>query len=141
MLEELKRRGLTLLCANPDIVVQRGGKLVYCAGAIARAYEKMGGPVIYYGKPYRPIYDTTLAAARKAAKRDIARPLAIGDGLETDIKGANGAGLDSLFIADGIHGEDIGDFSRRASGGFVRQIRRLGAERRCVRLSGNAACR
>jgi len=111
MLEELKRRGLTLLCANPDIVVQRGGKLVYCAGAIARAYEKMGGPVIYYGKPHRPIYDTTLAAAAKAAKRDIARPLAIGDGLETDVKGANGAGLDSLFIADGIHGEDIREFS------------------------------
>ncbi|MGD0142416.1 MAG: TIGR01459 family HAD-type hydrolase [Rhizomicrobium sp.] len=114
MLEELKRRGLTLLCANPDIVVQRGGKLVYCAGAIARAYEKMGGPVVYYGKPYKPIYTTTLTAAREAAKRDIARPLAIGDGLETDIKGANVAGLDALFVADGIHGEDISKFSAEA---------------------------
>jgi HAD superfamily hydrolase (TIGR01459 family) len=106
MLEELKRRGLTLLCANPDIVVQRGGKLIYCAGAIARAYEKMGGPTVYYG-----IYDMTLAVARQAAKREIARPLTIGDGIETDIKGANGAGLDALFIADGIHGEDIREFS------------------------------
>jgi HAD superfamily hydrolase (TIGR01459 family) len=111
MLEELKRRGLTLLCANPDIVVQRGGKLIYCAGAIARAYEKMGGPTIYYGKPHPAIYDTTLAAARRSANRAVARPLAIGDGLETDIKGANGADLDSLFIADGIHGEDIREFS------------------------------
>ncbi|MGD0866776.1 MAG: TIGR01459 family HAD-type hydrolase [Rhizomicrobium sp.] len=114
MLDELKRRGLTLLCANPDIVVQRGGKLVYCAGALARDYEKMGGQVVYYGKPYRPIYDMTLAAARKAARRDIARPLAVGDGIETDVKGANGAGLDALFIADGIHGEDIREFSAEA---------------------------
>jgi HAD superfamily hydrolase (TIGR01459 family) len=103
----MKRRDLTLLCANPDIVVQRGGHLIYCAGAIARAYEKIGGAVIYYGKPHTPIYRTTLDTARKVAGRDLKRPLAVGDGIETDIAGANGAELDALFIADGIHGEQI----------------------------------
>jgi len=111
MLADLKARGLAMLCANPDIVVQRGGKLIYCAGAIARLFEKMGGEAVYYGKPYRPIYDLTLETLRTLSKRDINRPLAIGDGLETDIRGANGADLDALFIADGIHGEDVGDFS------------------------------
>lgn len=111
MLDDLKRRGLVMLCANPDIVVQRGGQLIYCAGAIVRAYEEMGGHAIYYGKPHKPIYDATLATLRKIANRDIKHPLAIGDGIETDIKGANGAGLDALFIADGIHGEDVQEFS------------------------------
>jgi HAD superfamily hydrolase (TIGR01459 family) len=109
LLDALRNRGLPMLCANPDFVVQRGGQLVYCAGAIAKAYEKIGGSVVYYGKPYAPIYKPVLEAARAAAHRDIVRPLAIGDGLETDIRGANNAGLDSLFIADGIHGEEIGD--------------------------------
>jgi len=108
-LQALYDRGLTMLCANPDIVVQRGGVLVYCAGAIARAYEDIGGDVVYYGKPHTAIYKPVLEAAQAAARREIVRPLAIGDGLETDIRGANNAGLDSLFIADGIHGEEIGD--------------------------------
>ena len=111
LLNKLRSRGLTMLCANPDFVVQRGGQLVYCAGAIAKAYEKIGGEVIYYGKPYTPIYKPVLDAARAAAGRDILRPLAIGDGLETDIRGANNAGLESLFIANGIHGEEIGDMT------------------------------
>jgi HAD superfamily hydrolase (TIGR01459 family) len=106
-LTDLKRRGLILLCANPDIVVQRGGRLIYCAGAIARLYEEIGGKVVYYGKPHAAIYEPTLAAARKAVARAIGRPLAVGDGLETDIGGANGVGIDALFIADGIHGEQI----------------------------------
>ncbi len=101
----LLERGLEMLCANPDIVVQRGGKLIFCAGAIAREYEKMGGRAVYYGKPHKPIYETTFEALRRLGPAK--RPLAIGDGLETDIRGANGAGLDALFIADGIHGEDV----------------------------------
>ncbi len=109
-LVDLKRRGLVMLCANPDIVVQRGGKLIYCAGAIARAYEAIGGEVVYYGKPHRPIYDTTLETARKTAGRAIARPLAIGDGVETDVRGANCADIDVLFIADGIHGDELAEF-------------------------------
>jgi HAD superfamily hydrolase (TIGR01459 family) len=102
-LAQMRARNLPMLCANPDWVVQRGGKLIWCAGALADAYEKMGGKVTYYGKPKPEIYDLVRASA-PAAKR----LLAIGDGLHTDIKGANAAGLDALFIADGIHGEDIG---------------------------------
>jgi HAD superfamily hydrolase (TIGR01459 family) len=108
-LRAFSARNLPLLCANPDIVVQRGGLLVYCAGAIARAYEAIGGRVVYFGKPYAAIYRTVLDAARHKAGRDIVRPLAIGDGLETDIKGARTVGIETLFIADGIHGEEIGD--------------------------------
>jgi HAD superfamily hydrolase (TIGR01459 family) len=110
-LAEMKARGLVMLCANPDLVVHRGDRLVYCAGALAAHYEKLGGPVIYYGKPHRPVYESALAAAALAAKAahrpQPKNPLAVGDGLLTDIKGANGAGLDVLFIADGVHGEDV----------------------------------
>ena len=102
----MKSRGLAMLCANPDLVVQRGGRLVYCAGALAEEYERIGGQVTYYGKPHLPIYDFVTTAARGAK-----RLLAIGDGLATDVKGANAAGFDALFIADGIHGEDIEPFT------------------------------
>lgn len=108
MLRGMRERSLPMLCANPDLVVQRGGKLVYCAGALAEAYEKIGGSVVYYGKPHRPIYDVVLTTLRECR-----RPLAIGDGLRTDIKGANGVGIDALFIADGIHGEDVAEFTGR----------------------------
>ena len=108
MLAELHKHGRTMLCANPDLVVQRGGKLVYCAGALAQAYEKLGGAVVYYGKPHLPIYDAVRVELKGAR-----RPLAIGDGLGTDILGANRAGIDALFIADGIHGEDVGEFTER----------------------------
>ena len=66
-LEAMRARGLMMLCANPDLVVHRGERLVYCAGALAQAYEELGGAVIYYGKPHRPIYDSALAAAGLAA--------------------------------------------------------------------------
>jgi HAD superfamily hydrolase (TIGR01459 family) len=104
LLAQMKARGLTMICANPDWVVQRGGKLIWCAGALANEYEKIGGTVVYYGKPMPEIYELVRAHAG-------GRMLAIGDGLHTDIKGANAAGLDALFIADGIHGEDIGDIT------------------------------
>jgi HAD superfamily hydrolase (TIGR01459 family) len=107
LLETFRLRGLTFLCANPDIVVQRGDKLVYCAGAIARLYEKMGGEVIYYGKPYEPVF---VAARRELHKHGAAaRPLMIGDGLETDIIGANRVSIDALFIVGGIHSALIDD--------------------------------
>lgn len=106
MLSDMKARSLTFLCANPDYQVQRGGKLVYCAGALAEAYEAIGGRVVYYGKPHLPIYDHVRAAAGGAR-----RFLAIGDGLRTDIRGANAAKMDSLFIADGVHGEDVREFT------------------------------
>lgn len=104
---ELIARKLTLLCVNPDIVVQRGEKLIPCAGALARLYEQMGGRTLYYGKPHLPIYAAALTRARDVGRA--VRPLVIGDGLETDIKGANTAGLDALFIMDGIHSAAIPD--------------------------------
>jgi HAD superfamily hydrolase (TIGR01459 family) len=106
-LARMKARGLLMLCANPDRVVQRGGKLIWCAGALADEYQKIGGEVIYYGKPMTAIYDFV-----RAAVPDARRLLAIGDGLHTDVKGANAAGIDALFIADGIHGEEIGAVTR-----------------------------
>ena len=105
-LAAMKARGLTMLCANPDLVVHRGTRLVYCAGALARDYEALGGQVIYYGKPHLPVYQAALAAAGNPK-----RPLAVGDGLLTDIKGANAAGLEVLFIADGVHGEEIAPYT------------------------------
>jgi HAD superfamily hydrolase (TIGR01450 family) len=107
-LERIAARGLPMLCANPDLVVHRGQRLYWCAGALARDYAALGGPVIYYGKPHGPVYDMARAEAAAFRKGVLAkRPLAIGDGMPTDIKGANAQGLDALFIADGIHGEEI----------------------------------
>ena len=114
-LAAMKARGLTMLCANPDLVVHRGSRLLYCAGSLAKAYEALGGAVIYYGKPHLPVYEAALKAAALAAqaadRQSPKRPLAVGDGLLTDIKGANAAGLPALFIADGVHGEDIAPYT------------------------------
>jgi HAD superfamily hydrolase (TIGR01459 family) len=103
LLAAMKARDLLMICANPDVVVQRGGKLVHCAGGVAQAYEAIGGKVVYYGKPHAPIY----AAALEAAGNPMS-PLVIGDGLETDIRGANIMGIDALFVAQGIHAEELG---------------------------------
>jgi HAD superfamily hydrolase (TIGR01459 family) len=110
-LKALAARGLILLCANPDLVVHRGDRLLYCAGSLAKAYEALGGQVIYYGKPHLPVYESALAALSAILGHAPSRPLAVGDGLLTDIKGANAANLEALFIADGVHGEDIEPYS------------------------------
>jgi HAD superfamily hydrolase (TIGR01459 family) len=110
-LAQLKERSLTMLCANPDIVVQRGGQLVYCAGALAREYEKIGGEVIYFGKPHPAIYDLTLETIRKTSGRTVTRVLAVGDGMATDLAGANAMGFDALFIAHGIHAAELGEMT------------------------------
>jgi HAD superfamily hydrolase (TIGR01459 family) len=104
-LRAMSSRGLTMICANPDIVIHRGDTLIYCAGALARRYEGLGGSVIYAGKPYAPIYDRALARAEqiRGAPVDKRRVLAIGDGMRTDILGASRAGLDVLFVTGGIH--------------------------------------
>ncbi len=102
-----KQKGLKLLCANPDIVVDRGETREWCAGAIAQDYTDMGGTSLYFGKPHPPIYD--LARRRLAALGvDIAddRILAIGDGITTDIQGAMGEGIDSLFITGGLAAQE-----------------------------------
>ncbi|WP_298568018.1 TIGR01459 family HAD-type hydrolase [uncultured Aliiroseovarius sp.] len=98
-----KQKGLKLLCANPDIVVDRGETREWCAGAIAQLYTEMGGESLYFGKPHPPIYD--LARRRMTAEGravDDSRILAIGDGILTDIKGAQGEDIDSLFITGGL---------------------------------------
>ena len=114
-LAQLRARNLFMLCANPDVLVERGDKLVYCAGALADAYAEMGGEVYYAGKPYRPLYDLALAeteharAARGLAGRPpLKRVLAIGDSVRTDLKGANDLGIDCLFVTAGIHPEELG---------------------------------
>jgi HAD superfamily hydrolase (TIGR01459 family) len=101
-------RGLVLICANPDIVVHRGTKLIYCAGALAALYADLGGEVVMAGKPYAPIYAQAYTKVDKALGRTAARDrlLAIGDGLPTDVKGANAQNLPLLFIGGGIHGAD-----------------------------------
>jgi len=101
--EQAIARGLKLLCANPDIVVDRGEVREWCAGALAALYTEMGGESLYFGKPHGPIYD--LARRRLAALEvDIpdSRILAIGDGILTDVKGAMDEGIDSLFITGGL---------------------------------------
>ena len=109
-LESMLARKLFMVCGNPDVVVERGSTLVYCAGAIADLYATMGGDVLYAGKPYRPIYDRALAKAELAAGHKIApsRVLAVGDSVRTDLKGARTVGVDFLFVTSGIHAEELG---------------------------------
>ena len=109
-LEAMLERGLLMVCANPDLVVERGPVILPCAGAIALAYEEMGGPVFYAGKPHGPVYDRALAVAAELSGRPVAkdRVLAVGDAIRTDIAGAAAFGIDSLLVARGIHGEELG---------------------------------
>jgi HAD superfamily hydrolase (TIGR01459 family) len=111
LLTDIRKRGLFLLCGNPDLVVERGDKLIYCAGALADLYGTLGGEVLYAGKPHRPIYDLALAQVAKVRGTPVARHrvLAIGDSIRTDLKGAIGYGLDCLFVTAGIHAEELGD--------------------------------
>ena len=115
-LEQLRARNLFMLCANPDVVVERGDRLVYCAGALADAYAEMGGEVYYAGKPYRPLYELALSQTQNAraartlsGKLALDRVLAIGDSVRTDLKGANDFGVDCLFVTAGIHAEELGN--------------------------------
>jgi len=104
----LHERGLPMICANPDLMVERGNRLIYCAGALAKAYGEMGGEVVYTGKPHPPIY--ALARGRLAqVAQDVpdSAILAIGDGVRTDIAGAIAEGLDSVFVASGLHVRDM----------------------------------
>lgn len=111
MLAAMRARSLFMVCANPDIMVERGDTLVYCAGALADAYAALGGEVLYCGKPHPPIYQAALAAA-SAARGGAAvarkRVLAIGDSVRTDLKGAAAFGIDSVFVTSGIHAEEYG---------------------------------
>src|SRR5262249_23422488 len=110
LLEQLRRRDLLMVCANPDLVVERGERLVYCAGAIADLYASLGGRVLYAGKPHRPIYEAALAkaAAVRGHGTPLGRVLAIGDSVRTDLTGATAFGIDCLFVTAGIHAEELG---------------------------------
>ena len=99
-LEAMVQRGVTFHCLNPDRVVVYGGTMLPCAGAIADAYEAMGGHVIWYGKPFRTIYDYALAHGRHPPADQV---LAVGDGLQTDMLGAAWMGFDAVFVTAGIH--------------------------------------
>jgi HAD superfamily hydrolase (TIGR01459 family) len=118
LLERLVRRRMGMMCANPDLKVERGDRIVYCAGAVAALYQDLGGCVVYAGKPHLPIYDLALKQVAALRGRDVDRErvLCIGDGVKTDIKGAEAASLRSLFVASGIHvgagGLDAGTLRR-----------------------------
>jgi HAD superfamily hydrolase (TIGR01459 family) len=109
LLDTIRARNLEMICANPDKVVRAGDRLIYCGGALAERYALKGGRVVMAGKPYAPIFDLAIAEAAGIAGRPFAKPdiLMIGDGPETDIKGAADYGLDCLLITGGImQGED-----------------------------------
>lgn len=100
-----RERGLPMLCANPDVVVDMGDTRIYCAGALAEFYEDLGGTSLYFGKPYPPIYER---ARRLMNLQDNRRILAVGDGIRTDVKGALQEGIDCLFVTGGLAAEAFG---------------------------------
>ena len=111
LLAQMCTRSLFMVCANPDIVVERGDVLLHCAGALADAYAELGGEVLYCGKPHAPIYEAALgraAAFRGGETPPLKRVLAIGDSVRTDLKGATSFGVDSMFVISGIHAEQFG---------------------------------
>lgn len=105
LLDRARAHDLPMICANPDLVVIRGGLREICAGAVAEAYERRGGRVRYHGKPHRGVYARCF---ERLAPLPPSRILAVGDSLRTDIAGAGAVGIASLFILDGIHAEELG---------------------------------
>jgi HAD superfamily hydrolase (TIGR01459 family) len=105
ILKKIKKRNLKMICANPDLIVHRGDRTEYCAGSIAKLYEKMGGTVKYFGKPYKNFYEYIYEIIKKKYRKNINKNkiLVIGDNLNTDILGANNFKVKNLFIAGGIH--------------------------------------
>lgn len=109
-------RGLPMLCANPDIVVDMGETRIYCAGALADFYQSLGGTALYYGKPHAPIYDR--ARALMGLGPD-ARYLAVGDGIATDIAGAEAQGIDSIFVTGGLAADAFGPDVEQPDAGML----------------------
>jgi HAD superfamily hydrolase (TIGR01459 family) len=105
LMADALRLGLPMICANPDLEVQRGDRLILCAGALAQAYEARGGRVVYRGKPHAVAYAACLARFDGIAKAQV---FAVGDSLRTDIAGANGAGIDGFLVTSGIHAAELG---------------------------------
>lgn len=118
VLGEAHAKGLDMVCVNPDVKVERGSRIIYCAGALAQAYEARGGRVSYAGKPHKPIYTEALRLARelRGGILDDRRVLAIGDGAKTDVGGARNAGLAAVYIASAVNmfdGETLTDAAAR----------------------------
>jgi HAD superfamily hydrolase (TIGR01459 family) len=122
-LARLARRQLVMICANPDLVVERGKHLVYCAGALARLYAELGGEVVLAGKPHSPIYEV---ACTRIAALGGTRVLAVGDGLPTDVKGAVENGIPILFVTGGIHAADFGTADEPEAGRVAARLRSEG---------------
>ncbi|MCE4222881.1 TIGR01459 family HAD-type hydrolase [Methylobacterium sp. C25] len=121
-LADFRAREIPMICANPDLVVERNRQLIPCAGVIAAAYAEIGGEVVYAGKPYRPVYDAALAKAGALdglPAPDLARVVAVGDAIRTDIAGASAAGIASILVARGIHAEELGITAEHHSLGDV----------------------
>ena len=104
----MKTQGLPMLCANPDLIVDLGERRLYCAGALAQAYEAMGGTALYYGKPHPPVYDLARRRLSSRTGREDHAVLAIGDGINTDVQGGIGEGIDTLFVTGGIAAHEFG---------------------------------
>ena len=118
LLDDFRAHDLDMICVNPDIKVERGARIIYCAGALAEAYEGIGGRVHYAGKPYAPIYEAAFALSSELAGRAVSkdRILAIGDGVKTDIAGALQAGIAAVYVASAVHvksGETVADAASR----------------------------
>jgi HAD superfamily hydrolase (TIGR01459 family) len=126
LLTDFARRSVPMICGNPDRMVEKGDKLIPCAGALAEIYEELGQKVIYAGKPYRPIYDLALAriAALQGRAANLDDILAIGDGVHTDIAGASAAGIDSIFVESAIHRQSSGGLTQAALRALFRDIPR-----------------
>ena len=113
------KRGLAMVCANPDLEVIRAGKRIICAGTLAARYETLGGEVRYHGKPHGPAYEACLELMGISDRRRI---VAIGDSLATDVKGAREAGLDAVLVTSGIHAEELGlEYAERPDPARLRQ--------------------
>lgn len=111
LLDRIAALELPFICANPDIVVEYGDRLLWCAGALARDYAALGGDTRIVGKPHAPIYEHASEKLLEVLGEvpDKSRILAIGDGLPTDLAGARDFGIDALFVSDGIHLEEYKD--------------------------------
>ena len=130
VLKDMLGRDLEMLCANPDLVVERGDRLIFCAGSIAERYAEMGGRIVLIGKPYGIAYEAACAQASmlRSGPLDKARTLGIGDAIRTDVRGAKQFGINSLFVASGIHAAELLDATgmrstRRGSPAFLRRSR------------------
>lgn len=137
LFEKLVPRGLPMICANPDLVVERGPKLITCAGSLAKLYEELGGTAHYAGKPHPPIYrlarEMLAQLGVKRSPGNWERVLFVGDGLPTDIPGARDQGIDALFITSGIHAAEFGDDPDRPDEGALKKtLAHRGVSPRCA---------